>query len=66
MKKQIESIVLENDKKQKLRINSIGSTSFCIEVEGDYDYFEFKAEELIQIIDSINSVVTSSIEKANL
>ena len=61
MKKQIETIILENKSKQRLRIYKIeNSNSFCIGLEDDEaDHFEFEAADAEEITKAINSVVDS-------
>ena len=60
VKKQTESIVLENKLEQKLRIYRVeGSATFCIGIE-DEDHFEFEAGDAEVITKSINTVVYSN------
>lgn len=60
MKKQIESIVLENKTGQRLRIYKIeNSNSFCIGLEDDGDHFEFEAGDAEEITNAIDAVVAS-------
>ena len=57
MKKQIESIVLQNKVGQILRIYKVeNSDTFCIGQE-DADHFEFTVEEAEEIVIAINTVV---------
>ena len=60
MRKQVESIILENTGDQRLRIYKVGGDGtpiFCIGVEGDETHFEFTASEAETITEAINSVV---------
>ena len=61
MKKQVESIVLENDSGQRLRIYKVdadGPPTFCIGVEGDEtEHFEFTEMDADVITSAIASVV---------
>ena len=60
VKKQTESIVLENKQGQKLRIYRVeGSDTFCIGLEDD-EHFEFEAGDAEVITKSINTVVYSN------
>lgn len=60
MRRQIESIILENTSDQRLRIYKVegdGTPIFCIGVEGDETHFEFIASKAKTITEAINSVV---------
>lgn len=60
MKRQIESITLQNDKGQRLRIYVVdGSNTFCIGMEGDNERFEFAARDADEINKAIDVVVDS-------
>ena len=64
MKKQIESIILENTNGQRLRIYKVDGNrplSFCIGVEGDETHFEFTVDDAETIVAAINSVVAEFI-----
>ncbi len=58
MKKQTESIVLENKDLQRLRIYKVeGGDTFCIGIEGENEHFEFMASDAQEIKKSIDEVV---------
>ncbi len=62
MKKQTESMVLENKEGLRLRIYKVegdGPISFCIGVDGDETHFEFGAGDAEQITAAIDVVVDS-------
>lgn len=59
MKKQIESIVIENKNKHRLRIYRVEHTDkFCIGSE-DGEHFVFEAGDADDITSAINEVVES-------
>lgn len=59
MKKQIESIVLENKTKQRLRVYRVeNADKFCIGTD-DGDHFVFEASDADDITCAINEVVES-------
>ena len=58
MNKQIESIVLQNSKKQRLRIYAmIDNNTFCIGLDGEEDHFEFKDTDADEIIEALRTIV---------
>ena len=58
MKKIIESVVLENKNRQRLRIYKIeNGNTFCIGLEGENDHFDFEANEADDICNAIGKVV---------
>ena len=60
MKKQIESIILENKNKQRLRIYKCeNSNSFFVGLEDAEDHFEFDIESAEEITQAINQIVDS-------
>jgi hypothetical protein len=60
MKKQTESIVLENESGQRLRIYKVdGVDKFCIGLEGETDHFEFEVKDAEEITRAIDIVVDS-------
>jgi|CXWL01.1.fsa_nt_gi hypothetical protein len=60
MKKQTESIVLENKTGQRLRIYKVdGSDTFCIGIEGESDHFEFQSRDADEIKAAIGVIVDS-------
>jgi hypothetical protein len=57
MKQTIESVVLENEKGQQLRLYRVeGGNTYCIGVDAD-DHFEFTAREAAEICNAIGSLV---------
>jgi hypothetical protein len=57
MKQIIESVVLENDKGQRLRLYKVdGGNTYCIGGDAD-DHFEFTAREAEDICNAIGSLI---------
>lgn len=58
MQTQTESVILINDRKQKLRIHRVENTNtFCIGMEDAEDHFEFAPGDAQEITNAINVVV---------
>ena len=58
MKRTIESVVLENDKGQRLRLYKVdGGNTYCIGGDDADDHFEFTAREAAEICNAIGSLV---------
>ena len=58
MKQTIESVVLDNEKGQRLRIYKVeGSDTYCIGVEDGDDHFEFSSEEAQEVCNALGKVV---------
>jgi hypothetical protein len=64
MQKTIESIILQNDKGQRLRIYKVeDGDTYCIGVEDGDDHFEFSSEEAQEVCNALGKIVGCEIDR---